>query len=141
MKLMEEAKISPDEKTYGVEHIPKVQKFYDEKYPGMYRIIVMDNNPEIKPLWVAPLNEAKYQVVIYHESEHYDALKSVAKYFGGPRTKYCVDCAIFYDRDINHRYRCKARCIGCSKVRNGKCPDQEGVSMYCFKCSKNFKNW
>ena len=38
-----------------------VQRYYNEKYPGMYRIILMDNNPERKPLWKAPLSDALYR--------------------------------------------------------------------------------
>jgi len=78
------------EKEYGIEEIIKVQQYYDQKYPGMYRIVLMDQNPEVKPVWKAPLYSAKYEVPIYYEDNHYDALSSIAMYFGGPRTKYCV---------------------------------------------------
>lgn len=137
-KLMEGAKISNNEEAYEIKHIEMVQRYYNEKYPGMYRIILMDNNPERKPLWKAPLSDALYQVAIYYENDHYDALSSIAKYYGA--RKYCVDCAVFYSWDVLHRFRCKARCYGCSTVKNGQCSNQEGISIFCPSCNKTFRN-
>lgn len=96
LKLANELGIDPEqtEKAFGLEEIKQVQEFYDRQYPGMYRIVVMDENPEVKPLWKAPLNNAKYEVAIYYENNHYDGLISIAKYYGAKN--YCIGINMFY---------------------------------------------
>ena len=90
LKLANEIGIDPEctEKAFGLEEIKQVQKFYNRQYPNMYRIVVMDQNPSVKPLWKAPLNNAKYEVAIYYENNHYDGLISIAKYYGA--RNYCI---------------------------------------------------
>ena len=90
IRLIGEAGIPPDRQSYGVEDAKKVQEYYNKKYPETYRIVIMGDNPEIKPIWSAPLLSYRYQVAIFHDGTHYEGLKSVGKYFFGPRVKYCI---------------------------------------------------
>ena len=90
LRLLKEANIPIDLSSYGIDEAERVQKYYDVKYPETYRIIIMDNNPAIKPLWCAPFCRYRYQVSIYYENAHYDALKSIGQYFYGQRVKYCI---------------------------------------------------
>ena len=89
-RLIKEIGILPDRPSYGVEEASRMQEYYDRKYPDTYRIVIMDNNPVAKPIWKAPFRNYRYQVAIFHDGNHYHALKSVASYFFGPGVKYCI---------------------------------------------------
>jgi hypothetical protein len=86
IKLLNEVKISNDLDQYGIEHLQQIQEFYDLKYPDLYRIVVMDDSPETKPIWKGPMGR-KFIVALYLENGHYDALKSISAYYG--HRKYC----------------------------------------------------
>jgi hypothetical protein len=92
-KLIEQAMIDPLLKEYGLEHIKMVQEFYDNQYPNMYRIVVMDDSPSTKPLWCGPLGR-KYMVGLYFADNHFDGLRSIAAFFG--HKKYCPGLVKFY---------------------------------------------
>jgi hypothetical protein len=84
--LLEELDIQNNLEAYGITHLEVVQTYYDKKYPGLYRIILIDDTPETKPLWVGPMGR-KFDVSLYLENGHYDALKSISCFFG--HRKYC----------------------------------------------------
>lgn len=86
MKLIENAEIDSDLEEFGIEHLKMVQEFYDEQYPSLYRIILIDDSTDCSPLWAGPIGR-KYDVALYLENGHYDGLKSIAAYFG--HKKYC----------------------------------------------------
>jgi hypothetical protein len=85
-KLVDHIGIDPLLNEYGLEHAKMVQEFYDNQYPNMYRIVVMDDSPSTKPLWCGPLGR-KYDIGIYYADNHFDGLRSIASFFG--HNKYC----------------------------------------------------
>jgi hypothetical protein len=154
--LIDHIGIDPCLHEYSLEHIKLVQKFYDEQYPGMYRIVVMDDTPTTNPLWCGPLGR-KYMVGLYLEANHFDGLKSIAAFYG--HEKYCpgmekltdlvveifiklyfIDCGKFYKMDTTHDVGCKARCYGCGLVRYGSCTPQTSVNIICYDCDREFFN-
>jgi hypothetical protein len=92
-ELIKQAGIDPLLNEYCLEHIKLVQQFYDKRYPGMYRIVVMDDTPSTKPLWCGPLGR-KYMVGLYFADSHFDGLRSIAAFFG--HKKYCPGLYEFY---------------------------------------------
>jgi hypothetical protein len=86
IKLMDDAGINKELDEYGLEHLQLLQTHYDTKYPGQYRIVLVDDSPEIKPVWYGPLGR-KFVIAIYLENDHYDALKSIASFYG--HRNYC----------------------------------------------------
>lgn len=84
--LLQDLSVPDNLDAYGLEHLQIVQEYYDERYPGLYRIVLMDDSPETKPLWSGPMGR-KFMVALYLEDGHYDALKSISAYFG--HRKYC----------------------------------------------------
>lgn len=84
--FLEEIGIDNSLERYGIEHLPMVQEFYDKRYPGMYRIVLIDDGPDPTPLWIGPLGR-QYTVALYLEDTHYDGLKSIAAFYG--HRKYC----------------------------------------------------
>lgn len=150
MKLIEEAEIDPDLDEYGIEHLKMVQEFYDDEYPSMYRIILIDDSTDYSPLWAGPIGR-KYDVALYLENGHYDGLKSIAAFFG--HRKYCpgklnfkntekiiLDCSCFYKEDSRHDVGCKARCYGCGLVKYGNCKEDCDISITCDNCARVFRN-
>jgi hypothetical protein len=91
--LLEKTKIDPDLEEYGIEHIKIVQDFYDREYPGLYRIIVIDDGTDCSPLYAGPLGR-KFDVALLLEDGHYDGLKSIAAYYG--HRKYCPGFRVFF---------------------------------------------
>ena len=87
IELMENTNIPKYLDSYGIEWLPQVQHYYNQRFPGMYRIVAIDDSIDVKPLWRGPLGQ-KYEVVIYLEAGHWDGLKSIASYF--KMRKYCV---------------------------------------------------
>ena len=45
-----------EEKAYGIQHLATIQKYYDEIYPEMFRIIAFDKVKGLKPVWKAEVN-------------------------------------------------------------------------------------
>ena len=86
-EMMDALDIPKHLESYGLEWLPMVQDYYDKKYPGMYRIVAIDDASITKPLWKGPLGRS-YEVVIYLENQHWDALKSISRFF--KLRNYCV---------------------------------------------------
>jgi hypothetical protein len=99
---LEEIGINKTLESYGIEHLPVVQDFYDEKYPGMYRIVLIDDGPDPTPLWVGPIGR-KYTVALYLEDNHYDGLKSIAAFYG--HNKYCPGILQRHNFSIKYLYK------------------------------------
>ena len=45
-----------NENAYGIQNLAKIQKYYDEIYPEMFRIIAFDKIKGLKPVWKAEVN-------------------------------------------------------------------------------------
>jgi hypothetical protein len=86
LNLLKEVNIPSNLSEYGIDHIKIVQDHYDAKYPGLYRIVLLDDNPGTKPLWKGPIGR-RFNVALYLENNHFDALKSISAYYGN--RKYC----------------------------------------------------
>jgi hypothetical protein len=86
LSLVDKVKIDPDLEEYGIEHIEIVQNFYDRAYPGLYRIIAIDDGTDCSPLYAGPIGR-RFDVALLLENGHYDGLKSIAAYYG--HRKYC----------------------------------------------------
>ncbi|KAI1707751.1 hypothetical protein DdX_12307 [Ditylenchus destructor] len=141
-KVMENARISKLLSEYGLNHVKKVQEWYDQSFPGLYRIVVFDENPNLVPLWMCA-ERRRYTVPIYFTMDggrgHYDAITHIAKFF--KVANWCVDCQCVYNKAINHRIKCVARCPGCTGMGWGyPCPEQNGCFRLCKNCNRKFKN-
>jgi hypothetical protein len=103
MQFLEEIDIDNSLENYSIEHLNTVQNFYDKIYPGLYRIVLIDDGPDPEPLWIGPLGR-KYVVALYLENNHYDGLKSIASFYG--HRKYCPGILNVLNRNIGcHRLR------------------------------------
>ena len=128
---------------FGLKHLKIVQKYWDEKFPGLYRIIAFDRQRGLKPIWKGT-GQRKYEVCIVHDGSHWHGLKSVGQYFPLGQLTYCADCEVTYKEDVDHRIECKARCKQCCRRGYGfPCPKEEGLKkspITCSHCHRDFYN-
>lgn len=45
-----------EENAYGIQHLEEIQRHYDQIYPEMFRIIALDKDQGLKPIWKAEVN-------------------------------------------------------------------------------------
>jgi hypothetical protein len=64
----------------------------------MCRIVCVADNNVPAVIWKGPLGR-KYQVRIIYKNDHFDAIKSISRFY--KLRNYCVDCekAFFNERD------------------------------------------
>lgn len=138
--LMDAAGISRNLPFYSVEeHVPIVQRYYNMRYPGKYRIVVFSANGNYKPVMVAK-ERAKHDVCIYYDGEHFDGVRSVNGLFAS--SYYCIDCERTFSSRLEHTVRCRRRCKDCAGMGpEYPClPDDVPFSKCCTLCHKTFKN-
>ena len=94
-----------------------------------------ENKPVV--IWKGPIGR-RFEVAILATDGHFHGLKKITRFF--KLRNFCVDCEISYNDEARHRMRCKARCYGCSRVKNGPCPQIPGVNIICGACLREYKN-
>lgn len=90
-------------------------RFQNRKYPGKYRIVLFEDQPEVlpKPVWKGTAGNAN-NVAIFLNGGHFDAIKKIACFFNLTKN-YCVDCECAYQHATKHTMHCKTRCPQCTK--------------------------
>ncbi|KAI1710636.1 DNA polymerase type b, organellar and viral domain-containing protein [Ditylenchus destructor] len=120
-QLMRALDIPQDRDSYGEEYYGIMQAYYDREFAGMYRIVVFDENPELKPIWKGP-SKRKYEVPIYltmndQQEGHYD---------------------VSYQVDKDHRLSCIARCPRCCSIGPEYPCVSDGKDRKCNDCKRVF---
>ncbi|KAH7724141.1 hypothetical protein AAVH_08401 [Aphelenchoides avenae] len=125
------------------EHVPQVQQYYNQRWPGLYRIAAFTENGVYKPVFKGEL--AQYDVCVYRSvtdggSWHFDGVRNVAKIFG--KDNYCLDCEKPYYRKQKHTIDCIRRCSNCARMGpDFPClPDDPAFFKKCDDCGKSFSN-
>ena len=92
----------------------QIQTYYDWKYDGIYRLIVMDEFANV--LKKASITATqKYTIVLFHHCHHFDLLIKPGLFFKAKYNseknwnKYCYDCEQFYIDIYKHRGDCPGR--------------------------------
>ena len=70
----------------------------------MYRIVCISDDAVPTVLWKGPLGR-KYEVTILHGEAHFDALKSISRFY--KLKNFCVDCEKPYQDARDHDRNCK----------------------------------
>jgi hypothetical protein len=62
----------------------KIQAYYDQEWPGIYKLFAFKSTGHLKPFWKANCNNWKIPVVVYYheEEEHYDGVGNTGHLFG-----------------------------------------------------------
>ncbi|KAL3106286.1 hypothetical protein niasHT_013829 [Heterodera trifolii] len=123
IELLRNCGIDGNEISYGVEQLPTVQNYWDEIYPGKYRVVAFEKSADprksIRVLWKAPMGREKV-VPIFLENGHWDGLKNY-----GHQTcnlwKRCVICDKTYQLNPKKGHECgETYCQLCSVSHDPK---------------------
>jgi hypothetical protein len=118
-----------------------VQHYYDKKYRGIYRIILMTNDNTQKVIWAAPFGQQReHDIILWHHDKHYDVVIDPGHLFYNKQTKICYDCKQAYHDPLFHRKRCPAKCSLCCRIGKGPCPKKQQTYIECRDCARVFYN-
>lgn len=138
-ELLEATGIDPTLPDYSVEeHLPLVRDFYNQRWPGMYRIAAFTQFGTYRPVFKG--EPAVHDVCIYQSNGHFDGVRNLAKIFG--KDNYCIDCETPYHRRQKHTIECVRRCGSCARMGpDFPCtPDAPPYYKLCSDCGKHFTN-
>ncbi|KAH7704651.1 hypothetical protein AAVH_28161 [Aphelenchoides avenae] len=139
--LLHGARIDPDLNAYSMEeHLTMVQEYYNQRWPGMYRVVAFSEWGRYRPAFIGDAEGARYDVGVYHSEDHFDGVRSLGRIFD--RSHYCVDCKSAFNNRAEHNARCVRKCSGCSRMgADYPCqPDATGYRVRCCACNKTFRN-
>jgi hypothetical protein len=99
MALLDWTGIPNDLEDYDVtDYGEKIQEFYDNKWPGLFRLYAFEQYGNYKPFWTStPTGSYKYVLPVLYENMHYIPVKNIAKLFSNS-TMYCF--AVNYNTHI-----------------------------------------
>lgn len=101
---------------YGEKHAKAVQDYFEGTYPGKYRLMVFSRNRGRTPVYNGGVN-ADMSLCIYHEDDHFHAVKTPQKLFGC--RYYCVACETSFHRPSDHTIKCSIKCSQCLRMGCG----------------------
>ncbi|KAL3080203.1 hypothetical protein niasHT_035723 [Heterodera trifolii] len=129
------------------EYGEKIQAYYDQHHPGMFRLFCFGTFGKMKPLWKSEVTVYQQELcVLFTEGEsgqagHFNPIKSIGRLFG-TKTNYCFGCEIPYTHQTRHNGNCKWKCRNCQRVGKtfrGTCKDS-GCCASCIGCGKTFES-
>uniref|UniRef100_A0A1I8B6M7 Uncharacterized protein n=1 Tax=Meloidogyne hapla TaxID=6305 RepID=A0A1I8B6M7_MELHA len=131
---------SPSLKHYSIEeHVPLIQKYFNTRFPGQYRLSVFGENGQMRPIYKGT-DRAKKDICLYLKDGHYYGIRKLNTLFG-KNLYYCLECETTYHKKKEHRQTCLAKCPRCCGMgADFPCKQIEGFELYCSKCSNIFRN-
>jgi hypothetical protein len=96
---------------YSVEeYAPIVQDYYDEKYPGMFRLSVFSSIGCYRPVFLGMPEKYIYDLPIFYDEQrkHFHGIRTIHKFFS--KSWYCIDCQRLYDNLNTHSNKCVRKC-------------------------------
>jgi hypothetical protein len=132
-KLLENAKISLDLPSYGIEQVKQIQRYYNERYPGTYRIGVIKKGSSITVLYRGPPAEVDIFVLLHNG--HYDYINNPQK-LSGENSCFCLDCGFSARDKGHHNAKCAGTCQQCMRFGFGfPCRRKSGEQLLtCPDC-------
>jgi len=125
---------------YSVEeHVPLIQKYLNEKFPGEYRLSIFGENGQTRPIWKGS-DRAQKDICIYINEGHYYGIRKLNSLFG-KNIYYCLDCETTYQKKNEQRQVCAAKCPRCCGMGpDFPCKEIENFELKCLKCNNLFRN-
>ena len=138
--LMRDLGVADSEHGYEVEtYGPRIQRLYDELYPGQFRIFAFDADNPIKPYYSTDVATYTTAICILFSEDHFDAIKTLNTLLGV--RAYCLSCEMPYHSQLDHNMKCLARCKNCGRIDpSGPCPSDGTPRNECVGCNKIFIN-
>ncbi|KAL3087021.1 hypothetical protein niasHS_005260 [Heterodera schachtii] len=138
-RLLNAAGIREAMNAYGIDQLQPIQDYWDQRFPGLYRIVLFEDRPEVlpKPIWKGPTGR-RFDVTLFLSNGHYDGIKKINCFFKLSR-HYCVDCECTYDKALKHTLECIRRCPQCAKIGpEHPCAKEPGIKIRCASCNRFF---
>lgn len=136
-KFLQSAKIDTTKPSFGYEDYGQIQEYYDKKYKGMYRLVVISEGT-LEPIYAGPRNR-RFVVPIYKQHDHFHGIRKLNIFLGVKY--YCVDCASPFEKITDHSAKCPNKCCRCDSFGpNFPCPDQVDNAINCKTCNEFFYN-
>uniref|UniRef100_A0A914I8L3 DNA-directed DNA polymerase n=1 Tax=Globodera rostochiensis TaxID=31243 RepID=A0A914I8L3_GLORO len=136
--LCEACNIDLDQPFYSVEEYgERIQAFYEQLHPGMFRLFCFETSGKMKPYWKTEVEDYQNELcVLFTEgvdgaAGHYDPIKSMGKIFNN-NGNYCFGCEMPYLQPNRHNANCKWKCHNCQRVGNlfrGNCYNKNGTFL------------
>uniref|UniRef100_A0A914KZ40 DNA-directed DNA polymerase n=3 Tax=Meloidogyne TaxID=189290 RepID=A0A914KZ40_MELIC len=102
------------------------------------KVFVFGEEGNYKPKFKYGPSDYDTPIIIYHNNNHFYAVKKSGNLFG---KLYCLSCESVYTRAQHHSITCIARCKNCSRVGpTYPCKSSNTFFKYCNTCYKNFHN-
>lgn len=138
-QLLEATGIDPNLPRYTIEeHVPIIQSYYNQVYPGKYRLVVFSIYAEYRPVYKTK-QHSLYDVCLWYDGSHFDGVRTPARLFG--REYYCIECERSYQSRVEHTGRCVKRCNECGRMgADFPCPALQDYVRQCSACHKEFSN-
>lgn len=98
-------------------YIPRIQEYYDQKWPGEFRIFVFGRYGQYKPLLKTGDKDNRIVLTLYYDesTQHFDVIPTITSFFGGIK-QYCYACERPFRKIDDHRMKCKQLCIHCRGI-------------------------
>ncbi|KAL3123563.1 hypothetical protein niasHT_001290 [Heterodera trifolii] len=153
--LCRECNIDVNQPFYSIEEYgERIQEYYSVLHPGMFRLLCFDTFGKMKPSWKAEGETYQHELcVVFYEgvdgaAGHYDAIKSIGKFFSAKN--YCFGvCVQIKDQDKKNGHVCGHKfckvCLGFHAPRDCYIPYRPKVKkekrfvFFDFECTTDFK--
>jgi hypothetical protein len=126
---------SYDIETWG----QKVEHHFNRNCRFPIKIFAFNDASYYTPIFEGQTDYWERDLCVYFNNNHYDLIRNVRSFFCV--RKYCFKCYKPYQTDSRHNMKCKARCINCTSVKRGNCPEDPNFPpVSCLACGKHFVN-
>uniref|UniRef100_A0A914I9Y5 DNA-directed DNA polymerase n=1 Tax=Globodera rostochiensis TaxID=31243 RepID=A0A914I9Y5_GLORO len=107
---------------YSVEEYgERIQAFYDQLHPGMFRLFCFETSGKMKPSWKSDVDDYQHELCVLFTggddgaAGHYDAIKAIGRIFN-QKGNYCFGCEMPYLQPNRHNATCKWKCHNCQRT-------------------------
>uniref|UniRef100_A0A183CGF3 DNA-directed DNA polymerase n=1 Tax=Globodera pallida TaxID=36090 RepID=A0A183CGF3_GLOPA len=135
---------------YSVEEYgERIQAFYDQLNPGMFRLFCFETSGKMKPSWKSEVGEYQHELcVLYTDGDdggagHYDAIKAIGRLWN-QKGNYCFGAQDKQKGHICGQKFCRV-CLGFHAPRDcyisyrPKAKKEKRFIFFDFECTTHFK--
>lgn len=97
--------------------LPRVQVFYDQMYPGLYKIFIFGKYGNYRPLFKTGGIDNKEALCLFYDEdeEHFDVIPKLTAFLAGVQN-YCFACERPYKTPSHHKNSCIQLCKSCRGI-------------------------
>lgn len=120
-------------------YVPRIVNYWnEEKQSKCFRVFIFAATGHYRPIYKLGADDYNVVLILYHNNDHFDALRSGGSLFGKP---YFLECESTYDIAATHKKSCRRRCINCTRLGpTYPCKKVQEYFRDCQGCQKTFIN-